>query len=399
MTSTRGKLCLLALALLGTFLGAARPAAADTYDINAILPLSGGGAFLGQAEQKSLQLAEKLANSSGGIHGRQLRFVFHDDQSSPQVAVQLANQVLAEHPVVVLGSSLVAMCNAMAPLMRDGPVEYCLSPGVHPAAGSYVFTASVSTFDLANALIRYFRLKGWTRLALMTSTDASGQDAERGLKQILAMPENHDVTVVEWAHFIPSDVSVAAQIERVKAAQPQAFIAWSTGAPIATIFRGIAQAGLEVPVATTDGNMTHAQMTQYASFLPAQLYFPAALWAVAVEQGAKGAQVTAKQKEFLASFAEAGVLPDLPAEIAWDPAMILIDALRQLPPNVTAAGLREYLAHLKNHPGANGLYDFEKEPQRGLTVEDAVVTRWNREANRWDVISKPTGIPLDSTGQ
>jgi len=233
------------------------------------------------------------------------------------------------------------------------------------------------------------------RIALMTSTDASGQDAERGLNQIIALPENKDVTVVERAHFNPTDVSVAAQIERVKAANPQAFIAWSTGAPIATIFRAINQAGLDIPIGTTDGNMTHAQMTQYDSFLPAQLYFPAAFWAVAVERGAKGEAVSAAQQQFLATFAEAGIPPDLPGEIAWDPAMILIEALRRLGPDVTADRLRDHLAHLKDFPGANGTYDFEKEPQRGLTVENAVVTRWNRASKHWDVLSKPTGVPLE----
>ena len=60
----------------------------------------------------------------------------------------------------------------------------------------------------------------------------------------------------------------------------EAFIAWSTGAPIGTIFKGIVQAGLDVPVGTTDGNMTFAQMTQYAAFLPKQLFIPAAEWAM-----------------------------------------------------------------------------------------------------------------------
>ena len=384
----------LATALcLGILPSAAK--AEEPYQVNAILPLSGGGSFLGNAEQRSLELAAALANRNGGINGRPLQFVFHDDQSSPQAAVQLATRIVAQHPALIVGPSIVAMCNATAPLMRNGPVQYCLSPGIHPPAGSYTFTASVSTFDLANALIRYFRLKGWTRIALMTSTDASGQDAERGLNQIIGLPDNKDVTVVERAHFNPSDVSVAAQIERVKAANPQAFIAWSTGAPIATIFRAIDQAGLDIPIGTTDGNMTHAQMEQYDAFLPPQLYFPAALWAVAVERGAKGETVSAAQQQFLAAFAEAGVLPDLPAEIAWDPAMILIDALRRLGPDVTADRLRDHLAHLKEFEGVNGTYDFEKEPQRGLTVENAVVTRWNLTTKHWDVVAKPTGVPLD----
>ncbi len=73
--------------------------------------------------------------------------------------MQLANDLIAQKPAVMLGSSLVATCRAIAPLMKDGPVDYCLSPGIHPDAGSYVFTASVSTLDLANALVRYFRLQ------------------------------------------------------------------------------------------------------------------------------------------------------------------------------------------------------------------------------------------------
>ena len=77
-------------------------------------------------------------------------------------------------------------------------------------------------------------------------------------------PENKDITVVDRAHFNTTDVSVAAQIEHIKAANPQVLIAWSTGTPIATVFKGIVQAGLDIPIATTNGNMTYAQMTQYA---------------------------------------------------------------------------------------------------------------------------------------
>ena len=62
--------------------------------------------------------------------------------------------------------------------------------------------------------------------------------------------------MVAHEHFNPTDVSVTAQIEAIKAAKPQALIAWTTGAPIATIFKGIVQAGLDIPVGTTDGNMT-----------------------------------------------------------------------------------------------------------------------------------------------
>src|SRR6185437_5236389 len=186
--------------------------AAEPYAINVILPLTGGGAFLGKGEQQSLQLAEKAVNDTGGIKGRPLQFIFHDDETSPQVGVQLANTILATKPKVVLGSTLVAICRAIVPLMEGNAVNYCFSPGLHPAAGSYAFTASVSTLDLIDAMVRYFRMKGWTRVVMLFSTDATGQDAENGVKSVLARPENKDMKIVAAAHFNVSDVSVSAQM-------------------------------------------------------------------------------------------------------------------------------------------------------------------------------------------
>ena len=387
------------LALLLGAIFAALPAAAQSpYEIHVMLALTGGGAFLGQAEQKALQLAEKVVNETGGIQGTPIKFTFHDDQTNPQVAVQVANEILATKPQVLLGSSIVATCSAIGPLMQNGPAEYCFSPGIHPNSGSYIFTASVSTHDLAIALVRYFRLKGWKRLAIMTSTDASGQDAENNLKQVVALPENKDagVTIVENAHFNTSDVSVTAQIERVKAADPQAFIAWSTGAPVATVFRGVQQAGLDVPVATTDGNMTYAQMNQFAAFLPKQLYIPASEWVALENPKIKlDPAVQKAQETFYKVFKDAGLQPEVSSELSWEPAMIVIDALRKLGPKATATQIRDHIAHLKGFAGVNGVYDFERTPQRGLDIENALVTTWNPQSKQWEPVSKLTGIPLD----
>jgi branched-chain amino acid transport system substrate-binding protein len=386
-----------ALAFLGlalTALAGAPVAAADNYEINVIIPQTGRASFLGKAEQRALELVQKSVNASGGIHGRPLKFNYFDDQSSPQTAVQMANQVLATRPSVMIGPSIVAMCNAVAPLVKNGPVMYCMSPGIHPPAGSYVFTSSVSTHDLENALVRYFRLKGWTRIALITSTDASGQDAERGIDEVLKLAENRDVKIVERVHFNPTDVSVSAQIERVKAAKPQAFIAWTTGAPIATIFKAIVQAGLEVPVATTDGNMTYEQMKQYAAFLPKELYFPSAAWAARGANMQVPAEVKKAQDEFYAAYKSEGAAPDVAANHGWAPAMLLIDALRKLPANASAAQLREYLANTRSYAGINGVYDFQAVPQRGLSVQNAIVTRWDASHQAWETMSQATGIPL-----
>ncbi len=375
-------------------LGAPAAQAADPYKIHVILPLTGGAAFLGKGEQQALQLFEKLINQEGGINGQPLAFVYHDDQTSPQTTVQTANGILPEKPAVMLGSSIVAMCSAMAPLLKEGPFDYCLSPGVHPAAGSYQYSTSTDTHALIEALVRYFRLSGFTKIAFMASTDASGQDADRGFDEIIKLPENAGMQVVERQHFAPTDVSVSAQIERVKTANPQAFIAWSTGAPIATVFKAMVQAGLDVPFGTTNGNQTYAQMNQYKDFLPKQLYIPTSVFLPHDGMFKLDPQVEELQKKFYAAFKAANVKPDNMSALAWDPANLVVAALRKLGTKASAKEIKDFVDAQTAFPGINGIYDFKAVPQRGLTVKNALVTRWTPSADTWTVVSEPTGTPL-----
>jgi branched-chain amino acid transport system substrate-binding protein len=375
---------------IGLSLGATSAKAAEPYDVSVILPLTGNASFVGKSEQQSLQLAEKIVNANGAIQGRLLHFSFQDDETSAQLAVQLAGQVIAKQPTVMFGSALVALCAAIAPLMQNGPVDYCLSPGLHPAAGSFAFTCSESTHDLTQTLIAFFHSKGWNKIAVLTSTDATGQDEDHAIDDAIKLPTNTGLQIVAHEHFNTSDISVSAQIEHIKAAQPQAVIAWTTGTPIATIFRGIAQAGLEVPIATTDGNMTYAQMTQYAAFLPKQLYIATGLWVTAGSGGTKNPAVAAAQQRFVEAFKTAGIKPEVSSAHPWDPTMIVVDALRKLGPKATAAQLRDYMIHLKGYAGVNGVYDFESVPQRGLDATQSVVTAWDTGKGTWVPVSAAT---------
>lgn len=386
---------LAALLLCGFALAApAQAASGEAYEISVILSLSGNGAFLGQAQQRSLRLIEPLINGDGGIAARPLHFTYYDDESSPQLAVQLAAQILASHPAALLGSGLVATCSAIAPLMKDGPLTYCLSPGIHPADGSYVFTVPMATREGQKAFLRYFKGRGWTRLAFIASSDATGREAEADFDAVLDMAENQDVKLVAREHFNPGDLSAMAQMERVKAANPQVVLAWSTGAAVATLFKAIVQAGLDVPVATTNGNMTYQQMAQYADFLPKQLYLPSSLWPAGQQGISVDPAVDAAQRRFYAAFKAAGLSPDTGMILPWDPAMMIVDALRKLGPQANAAALRGYIAQLTEYGGIQGRYDFEKTPQRGLDVSSAVITNWNPAEQIWKIVSKPGGAPL-----
>jgi branched-chain amino acid transport system substrate-binding protein len=369
--------------------------AADAYDLNVVIPLTGSAAFVGQGQREALLAFEAQTNDSGGIGGEKLHFVFHDDQTSPQVAVQLTSQILGGNPAVVMGSSLVGECLAMAPLMRNGPVHYCMSPAIHPKPGGYVFSVASSSIDQIAAVTRYYRLNGWTKIATLMTTDASGQDGDRAVDAILNYPENKGkVTKVIVEHFNPSDVSVAAQIARIKESGARAIVAWTTGSPAATVFRGMIQAGLDVPVAPTSGNQTFAAMNQWKSFLPKHLILASALYPPHDGLLTLDPRVEQAQHAMYAVLKQHHLKADNQVATSWDAGLIIVSGLKKLGIKATAAQLRDYIANLTDFPGVDGIYDFKKYPERGLGPDSSTVTTYDAKKDAWVWLSQPGGAPL-----
>jgi branched-chain amino acid transport system substrate-binding protein len=381
---------LLSAALLAAPLAAS---AAEPFEINAILPVTGAGAFLGKEESEALGVIETLTNKSGGIGGRPIKFVIADDQSNPQVALQLANGVIAKKVAVILGSSLVSNCSAMVPLVKDGPAMYCFSPGIHPPDGSYAFSSNISTDDLILASARYLSARGLKKIAIITSTDATGQDAERAIDAAFGEKSGLGTSIVAREHFNPTDLSVTAQMTRIKASGAQALMAWSTGTPAATLLRGVVDVGLDMPVITSEGNLTYAQMKAYAGFMPKELLFPAPP-ALALAQLAPGPVRNTVQSYIDAFKANGGVRPDIGQCLAWDPTMLVIAALKKFGPAATGEQIRSSIAGLKGYVGVNGVYDFHAVPQRGIGVDAVVMVRWDPATEAWIGVSKLGGAPL-----
>lgn len=384
------------LASVALFAPAAVPAlGAATYVIPVDLPLTGPGSFFGQSEAALLRLFEKTVNAQNGIHGAPLEFRFLDDQSNPQVALQLVSAALADKPAVVLGGGTAASCLSIAPLMTNGPVQYCLSPAMEPAAGSYSFAAYISTPNIEIATARYFHDMGWRRIGMIATTDASGESGVRGFTHIVAERPEHDMQFVDVERFNPTDVSVAAQAARLKAADPQVIVAFAAGAPFGTILRALSDAGIALPVDTSSANTTQPQIAQYAEYLPPELIANGSIYN-ARDLLPRGPVKDACDELARALIAD-GQSPNAPGAtelLAWDAAKVTVSALRALPAGATAAQLRAYLASLHGFGGVNGTYDFRTGDQHGLSAGQVVLVRWDAQKKEMVAVSQPGGAPL-----
>jgi branched-chain amino acid transport system substrate-binding protein len=125
---------LIAAAVLCALVAGGIASAADApYEIDVLVPVTGGGAFLGKSYQEALTALESVVNASGGIHGRPLKFVVSDSQTSGQVGLQIVNGLLAKHVALFIDGGPSTVCSSTIPLVQTaGPMDYCLSPVVTP---------------------------------------------------------------------------------------------------------------------------------------------------------------------------------------------------------------------------------------------------------------------------
>jgi branched-chain amino acid transport system substrate-binding protein len=379
-----------AAVLLAAVPVASRAQAPEPLQIPVIISLTGGASFIGKSDQQSLQLIEAMVNKRGGVNHRPLHFQYLDDGSNAQTAVQLANQVIATKTPVILGPTLTQQCNAIAPLVQaNGPANFCLSPGLNPPANGYIWSSSVSLKDAIAATIRYFRERGLTRLAILSSTDATGQEADRDWELARSAPENRGVQFVAKEHFNLSDVTVSAQMTRIKASNPQALLTWTVGPAFGTELHGVVDAGLDIPIFGSNGDMVAEQLNGYKAFMPKELLFAAVLTFAQSSLGA--GPVKDAQKVYFDAFKAAGLTPNFPNTLAWDPAMILIEAYRHLGEHPTAAQIRDYINGLHGFAGINGIYDFRGGDQHGVGENGVVIVRYNPGNDTFTAVSKRSG--------
>jgi branched-chain amino acid transport system substrate-binding protein len=385
--------------LVALFASALPVRAADPapVEVPVLAALTGPLAFYGSAVAKGLEMLSVSVNKQGGVNGRPIKFVIVDQQSNAQVSAQLMSQQIAKGAKIVMDAGGGSSClGAQSQVQATGPVLYCMTPVVHPPAGSYTFVASTPGFyDQYAVIVRYFRLKGFTKIGLISSTDSTGQETDRLVDQIAQLPENKGIAIVTHEHLALSDLQVTAQIERMKSAGAQAVIAGTTGTAYQTILRGMRDAGFEVPVAASAGNLSYRQMEAFASSLPKSDVLVPGFSVYARDQIAGVPALRKIVDEFWSVMKSNDIpKPEVGYATAWDQGLVVVDTLRRTGPNASAAQIHDYMENLRGLTGLFGTLDFKAAPQSGASKQWIFMMRWDPGTNAFVVVSSSGGTPL-----
>jgi ABC-type branched-subunit amino acid transport system substrate-binding protein len=132
----------------------------------------------------------------------------------------------------------------------------------------------------------------------------------------------------------------------------------------------------------------------FAKTLPRQLVFNAPRsWDAAGKTGPLGPSL----REYESAYKELGYASTPNDDYGWDPAKIVVYALRKLGPGASAEQLRDYIEKLRGFPGIGGTYDFTAGDQHGLGDDAVIVVAYDPVHRGFVAVSKPGGIPLTTS--
>jgi branched-chain amino acid transport system substrate-binding protein len=344
--------------------------ASGPYTFGVVTSQTGGASQLGVGELRGAQLAADYVNAQGGVNGHQIQIESVDDQSQPNQALQQTRNLIAKKVTALVGPSVVANCNAIAPFVKDnGPVDYCLSPGID--ASGYVWSASARTDALAEETMNYWKSQGITKIAIINTTDASGTDGGRAANEAA---QKAGVMVTAQVTYEPAAVSATAQLQQAMAGSPQALVVWATGTPVGVALKGIQQLGIDLPVMTTDGNLAGAFLQRIADYTPKTLLIPATrdFWWETLPKTDPAYELEQQYHEaYRKKYNEE---PDFGPGVGYDAVLVLAEALKHAT-STSAADIRTAMESIDGFAGVVGTYHMSADDHRGLTVEDVAMVQ------------------------
>jgi branched-chain amino acid transport system substrate-binding protein len=235
-------------------LACALPAAAQPIKVGAFLSVTGPAAFLGDPEQKTLELYVEKLNAAGGLLGRKLELVAYDSAGDAEKARGFVKRLIEQDKVdVLVGGSTTGETMAAVPLAEAAGVPFISLAGavviIEPVK-KWVFKTPHTDRMACEKIFVDMRARGATRAALISG--AGGFD--RSMRaECLKVAGKHGVEIAADETYGPGDTDMTAQLSKIKAAGVQAVLNAGFGQGPAIVTKNYRKLGLTLPLYQSHG--------------------------------------------------------------------------------------------------------------------------------------------------
>jgi len=251
----RSALRLTAAALSAALLAAAPALAQEPIRIGAFLAATGPASFLGDPEQKTLEMYVERINAGGGMLGRKLELFAYDSGGSAEKARTFTKRLIEQDKVhVIVGGSTTGETMAAVPLVEQAQVPFVSLAGavviVEPVK-KWVFKTPHTDRMACEKIFTDMNARKLSRLALISG--AGGFDRSMRAECMKVAPK-YGIDIVADESYGAADTDMTAQLTKIKGTQgAQAVLNAGFGQGPAIVTKNYAQLGITLPLYQSHG--------------------------------------------------------------------------------------------------------------------------------------------------
>ena len=242
-------------ALLILWLGAAQAQAQEPIRIGSFLAMTGGAAFLGDPEQKTLELYVEKLNAAGGLLGRKLQLVAYDSAGDAEKARTFAKRLIEQDKVdVIVGGSTTGETMAVVALAEQAGIPFISLAGavviIEPVK-KWVFKTPHTDRMACEKIFVDMKARGATRVGLISG--AGGFDKSMRA-ECLKVAKTQGVEIVADETYGAADTDMTTQLTKIRQnPQVQAVLNAGFGQGPAIVTKNYRQIGMTVPLYQSHG--------------------------------------------------------------------------------------------------------------------------------------------------
>ena len=341
---------------------------AQPIRIGAFLSVTGPAAFLGDPEQKTLELYVEKLNAAGGVLGRKLELFAYDSAGDAEKARGYVKRLIEQDKVdVLVGGSTTGETMAAVPLAEGAGVPFISLAGavviIEPVK-KWVFKTPHTDRMACEKIFVDMRARGVAKAALISG--AGGFD--RSMRaECLKVASKHGIQIVADETYGAGDTDMTAQLAKIKATPGvQAVLNAGFGQGPAIVTKNYRQIGISAPLYQSHG-VASKQYVSLAGDAAAGVRLPAAALLVAETLPANDPQkkvVTAYKSDYEGRFKQ---------EVstfgghAYDGLMLAVEAIKRAG-STDKAKVRDALESTRGYVGTGGVVNMSAQDHMGLDL-------------------------------
>ena len=230
-------------------------AAQEPIKIGSFLSVTGGAAFLGDPEQKTLELYVEKINAAGGVLGRKLQLVAYDSAGDAEKARTFAKRLIEQDKVdVIVGGSTTGETMAVVPLVEAAQIPFISLAGavviVEPVK-KWVFKTPHTDRMACEKIFIDMQSRKFSKVALISGPGGFDKSM-RG--QCLGVAKKYGIEVIADETYGGGDTDMTAQLTKIKnTAGVQAVLNAGFGQGPAIVTKNYRQIGVPMPLYQSHG--------------------------------------------------------------------------------------------------------------------------------------------------